>query len=267
VDTKELTQRLSRHYIKPSDPLPGGVFLTEVMSPAQPPTFENGGYRTRRVDALYMGFTAARGRMLEGHELKVSRSDWLHELSQPQKADWWFERTHRWWVVAGDDTIVDPNELPPGWGLMIPTSKTRTKLRVVAAAALREPLVDFGLLHEITKKMDVVRRDAELVAQREIDVVVRTRVAEVIEERRAREQVYAERDLAKLREAVATFEQASGVSLVSYQAGNIGEAVATALAEGNAVRNRLRDLVNIQQRLHSLAEQADRDVEVLRAGA
>jgi len=89
MNTSELLARLRRHYIKPGTPLPGGAFLSEVQTPRDV-------FPQRRVDALYIGFTQSRGNLLDGHELKVSRSDWLHELDQFNKADWWFSHTHRW---------------------------------------------------------------------------------------------------------------------------------------------------------------------------
>lgn len=75
--TDGLLERLERHYIKPGEPLAGGVFLPEVGI--------NGG-GSSRCDAIYVGFTSTSGRMLVGHELKVSRADWRRELDQPGKA-------------------------------------------------------------------------------------------------------------------------------------------------------------------------------------
>ncbi|SBS73848.1 Gp62 [uncultured Mycobacterium sp.] len=121
MNTAELLGRLERHYIKPGEPLPGGVFLPEVGWNGQ------GGFR--RCDALYVGFTSTSGRILVGHELKVSRADWLHELDQMDKADQWADECHEWWLVVGDPAIVHPGELPAGWGLMSPgKSKTRMQL-------------------------------------------------------------------------------------------------------------------------------------------
>jgi hypothetical protein len=55
---------------------------------------------------------------LHGHEVKVSRSDWLHELKQPDKAEAFKRYMDRWWLVVPDATIVKPGELPEGWGLL-----------------------------------------------------------------------------------------------------------------------------------------------------
>jgi hypothetical protein len=108
VRTADLLARLRRHYIKPGRGLPGGIFAAEVGI--------NGGAGIgQRCDAIYVGFTSSSGRLMVGHELKVSRSDWLHELARPGKADWWHDNCHEWWVVAATSDLVKPEELPPGW--------------------------------------------------------------------------------------------------------------------------------------------------------
>lgn len=118
MSTPDLLALLRRHYIKPGQPLPGGTFLPEVGW--------NGVGGMGRADALYVGFTSTSGRILVGHELKVSRADWLHELNSPGKADEWADQCHEWWLVVADPAIVHDGELPAGWGLMSPgRSKTR----------------------------------------------------------------------------------------------------------------------------------------------
>lgn len=78
--------------------------------------------------------------IFHGHEVKVSRSDWLTELRDPDKAEVFRRHMHYWWLVASETSIVR-DDLPDGWGLMVPHG-TRT-LRVVVPAALNpapEPL-------------------------------------------------------------------------------------------------------------------------------
>lgn len=43
---------------------------------------------------------------LIGHEVKVSRADWLHELKQPEKAEAWKRFCHEWYLVVSDAAIV-----------------------------------------------------------------------------------------------------------------------------------------------------------------
>lgn len=141
----ELLERLQRHYIKPGDLMPGGAFLPEVV------------LGSRRADALYVGFFQSRGKLLVGHELKVSRADWLHELDQPAKAEAWEPNCHSWYVVAPSTDIVRPEELPHGWGLMIP-GRSKTRMTIVVKATLhpdRNP--SWEATHALVQKMDSLR--------------------------------------------------------------------------------------------------------------
>lgn len=120
--TPELLDRLKRHYLKPGATLPGGIFLPEVG-------WNGGGLGAGGCDAIYVGFTSTSGRILVGHELKISRADWLNELNKPGKSDPWADQCHEWWLVVSDPAIVHDGELPAGWGLMVPgTSKTRMRI-------------------------------------------------------------------------------------------------------------------------------------------
>lgn len=72
----------------------------------------------RCADFIAMDLWPSRGLHLHGHEVKVSRSDWLVELKHPEKADAFKRYMDRWWLVVSDRAIVKPGELPAGWGLM-----------------------------------------------------------------------------------------------------------------------------------------------------
>lgn len=73
---------------------------------------------------------------LHGHEVKVSRADWLAELRDPTKAEEFKRYMHRWWLVVPDRTIVRAGELPEGWGLM---AQAGARLRVVVPAPKLTP--------------------------------------------------------------------------------------------------------------------------------
>lgn len=83
---------------------------------------------------LWTGYGVNRGPKLHGHEVKVSRSDWLTELRDPEKAEAFRRYCDFWWLVVSDKDIVKPGELPDGWGLMVAFG-TKT-VRVVTPAAL-----------------------------------------------------------------------------------------------------------------------------------
>lgn len=174
MTAKELLARLERHYIKPSDEMPGGMFMPEVVL--------NG----RRADALYVGFFASRGKRLVGHEIKVARSDWLHELDQPAKAEEWEQHCHSWYVVAPSTEVVRPEELPEGWGLLVP-GKSRTRLDVkVKAAVHADRTPSWEATHALVQKADSLRMASIASARREISNKAYADITERVERELAR---------------------------------------------------------------------------------
>jgi hypothetical protein len=87
----------------------------------------HGGFDARRTaDFVAMDLWPSKGFALHGHEVKVSRSDWLGELRQPEKSAEFIPYMTYWWIVAGHNDIVRKDELPPGWGLLIATLRRPT---------------------------------------------------------------------------------------------------------------------------------------------
>lgn len=72
---------------------------------------------------------------IHGFEVKVSRSDWLTELADPEKAEAWAKHCHYFWLVASDRSIVR-DDLPAGWGLLVPHG---VSLRVAVKPVRRDP--------------------------------------------------------------------------------------------------------------------------------
>lgn len=68
---------------------------------------------------LWTGMGLGRGPKLHGHEVKVSRSDWLTEMKDPAKAESFYRYCDFWWLVVSDKAIVRDGELPEGWGLLV----------------------------------------------------------------------------------------------------------------------------------------------------
>lgn len=151
MTAKVLIERLRASLVKPGDDMPGGMFMTEVA------------LGSRRIDGLYCGFFGSRGRYLRGYEVKVARSDWLHELEQPAKAEVWEQNVHEWWIVAPDTTVVRPEELPHGWGLIVPNPNPRTKTRmdvIVKATRYEDRNPSWEATHAIIQKADSERMRA-----------------------------------------------------------------------------------------------------------
>lgn len=74
-----------------------------------------------------------------GHEVKVSRSDWVAELKDPTKSQAWQRYMHFWWLVVPDETIMRGSELPEGWGLLVKRGRV-LRAKVPAQRSTPEPL-------------------------------------------------------------------------------------------------------------------------------
>ena len=95
----------------------------------------------RHLDALAVGLWPSEGMLVEGIEIKVSRSDWLRELKQPAKAGAIARFCDRFWAAVSDAKIVRDGELPTGWGLLVCTDDAcGVRVRVQAESLIAEPL-------------------------------------------------------------------------------------------------------------------------------
>lgn len=100
------------------------------------------GFDSRRtcdfmaLDLWPGGFGSDRaGAKLHGFEVKVSRSDWLVELRDPEKSEAFARYCHHWWLAVSDASIVK-GDLPEGWGLLVASGDS---MRVKVQAPRREP--------------------------------------------------------------------------------------------------------------------------------
>src|SRR5258708_35669696 len=99
---------------------PAYAFLPEMRA-------GTGYSRTRSADGIAMSLYPSRGLDVSGFEIKVSRSDWMRELKDPDKAEEICKSCDYWWVVAPAMSSTGPRatpivrleDLPPTWGLML----------------------------------------------------------------------------------------------------------------------------------------------------
>lgn len=204
--TEELLERLRRHYIKPGEGYVGGVFLPEVGW--------NGRGPGSRCDALYVGFTSTSGRKLIGHELKVSRADWRHELAQPGKADGWGDQCHAWFVVAPSEEVVPREELPHGWGLMVP-GKSKTRMQVLVRPEYLDRTPSWDAARSLLARADTLYRQSLGAATQEVRR--RERAVEHREQELQRHGKERLDEATKARiELVERLEQSLGVELRRY---------------------------------------------------
>lgn len=148
MTTIELTEKLDQYY-------KGKRGAWSLITQVRNGTGFSGQVRT--ADAMAMGLWPSTGLELVGFELKVSRSDWLHELKDPTKAEEMKQFCDRWYLVVPDETIIKPGELPEGWGLMTATGRGRTIKVKIEAPVLSPVDVDRLLLasifRNVTEKM------------------------------------------------------------------------------------------------------------------
>lgn len=88
------------------------------------------------IDCYSAGPWPNRRHEIHGHEIKVSRSDWLTELRDPSKSEAFRPYCHRWWLVVSDASFVRDGELPEGWGLLV---RQGSSVRALKKAPLLEP--------------------------------------------------------------------------------------------------------------------------------
>src|SRR5579859_3147977 len=107
----ELTDALYERYGQVHGNGPRYAVAAQVRSQA-------GHYARRTADFVAMDLWPSARLTLHGHEIKVSRSDWLRELKDPSKAAEFIPYMNSWWVVVPDARIVRDGELPDDWGLL-----------------------------------------------------------------------------------------------------------------------------------------------------
>lgn len=92
--------------------------------------FEFGAENGRRADAIAVNTLASRNYKILGFELKASRSDWLREKNEGEKADHFVQLCDEWYVVAPKG-VIQESELPEGWGYleMKPNSEQLYKMQ------------------------------------------------------------------------------------------------------------------------------------------
>lgn len=113
-----------------SFPLPAYITLEEVRD-------ATGFDGNRTADAMAISLYRSRGKALYGFEMKISRSDWLKELRQPEKAESIMRYCNYWALVVPDKAIVKNGELPPSWGMYV---AQKSRLKCVVPCPKLDPL-------------------------------------------------------------------------------------------------------------------------------
>lgn len=171
----------------------------------------------RACDALAFSFWPSDGLTLIGYEIKVSRADWLRELKDPEKAFAFARYCDEWWIVAGHVGLVQEEELPPNWGLLVPNAKG--KLHPVRAAhrLTPEPMSRAML-------MAIVRTACNSTWEPQI-AAMRQSMRKEAEARAATSKRDLQREFDDLKARVQEFEEASGVKIPQRYSGESPERI------------------------------------------
>lgn len=87
---------------------------------------------TNYVDALALNVWKSKRFRRVAYEFKVSRSDFLKELSKPEKRQWAWDISHEFWFVCAPG-VAKVEEIPEGCGLLqVNAEGTKLTRRVVA---------------------------------------------------------------------------------------------------------------------------------------
>jgi hypothetical protein len=255
MTTEELLNKLSKKY-----PSPQFAFLTQVRNQTG---YSNGAGKVRTADAMALGLWKSRGYYLHGFELKISRSDWLHEFKDPSKAEAIAEYCDYFNLVIPTLDIIDVAEVPPTWGIMyvqngsVKTYREAQKLK--SESISREFLC--GFLRNVTESIE-----KQYTPTIEVDNIIKRRVEQELEWK-VKQAVKNAGEYEKLCQKLEEFEKASGIPLkeLKYQWGNenngkkIGDAVKIVMDGGDQLENlidRFERLMDESERLLKVAKES-----------
>lgn len=234
--------------VRNSFPAPTYLYMKEVRD-------ATGFDAVRSADGIAVGMYRSCGRQVHGFEMKVSRTDWLKELSQPAKAESWMRYCHRWALIVPDVSIVHEGELPPTWGLGTP-DRTRKNALPRIKWITRPP--------ELTPiPFSMVFLTALLYASRQVDAPVREKEMRAEYERGKKDaqnsfdREFRNEDYIALRKAVEAFEQASGISISKYTGEKTATEMGSTFAEYRKVKGSLaRHIRELERTMESINRSA-----------
>lgn len=132
VTERDVLDALCTRYSKSGGNGPRFAFGEHVKS--------GGGFDSPRIaDFMAIDLWPSSGYAIHGHEVKVSRADWLRELADPTKAEAFKAYCDRWWLVVPDRSIVR-DDLPAGWGLMVMDPGGAVRVATPAPRLTPEPM-------------------------------------------------------------------------------------------------------------------------------
>jgi hypothetical protein len=133
VETQRLRALLSREYNQHLRDTPREWALFFELRNATGGAAETTNY----VDALALNLWKSKRFRRVAYEFKVSRADFLKELSKPEKRQWAWDISHEFWFVCAPG-VAKKEEIPEGCGLL-QANADGTKLTRLVVAKQRQP--------------------------------------------------------------------------------------------------------------------------------
>lgn len=148
------------------------------------------GKQPRYADMVAMGLWPSIGLDLTGFEVKVTRADWLNEISDEKKAVAVAQFCDYWYLVTPANVkIVNEGELPAGWGWLIVDEDLKVKMEISAPRHAAMPITREFLAslmrNATTSNPDYVAVQADIIKKKEIAVPIKTRAGAKAHRRRA----------------------------------------------------------------------------------
>lgn len=179
--------------------------------------------KVRSADAMVLSLWPSRGIYMHGFEVKVSKSDWNKELATPEKAEE-MARYCKYWSVVCPDKLIDPDSVPPNWGLIYAKPDKLKTVKYPKEMEHQQPTWTFfaSLCRDVIENWMPASLLDKRLAEKYQEYEERRKKDAPLEVKHLRDALEA------LQKRVAAFEQASGVQLDKYSEyfnREIGEAV------------------------------------------
>ena len=215
----QVAERLRKYYAPPAWALLFGVRSCTGYGKS------DNNSRVRTADALAMSLYPSRGLFLYGIEIKISRGDWLRELRDPDKAEE-IARYCSGWIIAAPPDVVDVDELPPHWGLLMVNTECRMKKN--PGHHPPDKNVDAPFLASLLRTVNTMSPSEQALAEARYQAAVDAR--RIAEEECGKENqhiiINQRREIEELKKAISDFEHQSGLCIRSWGGSRIGEDVA-----------------------------------------
>ena len=229
------------------------------------------GYKgTGYADAMVLSTWPSQGIKLMGFEIKRSRSDLIKELRDEAKSAQFAKFCDHWWLVVSDSKLTDGVEVPANWGILAPRNGVLYQVRA-APKLEHEPWTPTFIaalmrrFHEnhVKKDKDEAKR---LVEERAAELAKKR-----IDEHSTRfntEDANWKHQYGSLKRAVSDFEAKSGITVQSWNAGNVGDVVRLILDNTNDqhIRRMLENVRDSAERISKSMRGALKNLDQL-AGA